>query len=245
MELPEYVRKHVLALHLAWDVCARNLRAAEKQRKEAHDKKYQTNVTFSVGDRVLLLQPGRQDKMAMPFIGPYRVVAGPDVRDRYQLRDLEGRRFNYFHVSKLKLWPDTDDLEDDYYVIEKVVDSRMHQDGQRRYRIRWRGWGKRYDTWESLDNLNEAAAAEARRFDQLQTAAEPPAAEEVRDAAPPRPRIAPALKQLRRAPSPHDTDTATSRTTQAATREAQARAKAVQQQVSRDQRVAARGHRFN
>lgn len=237
------MRKHVLALHLAWDVCARNLRAAEKQRKEMHDKKYQTNITFSVGDRVLLLQPGRQDKMAMPFIGPYRVVVGPDERDRYQLRDLEGRRFNYFHVSKLKLWPDTDDLDDDYYVVEKVVDSRACQNGKRRYRIRWRGWSKKHDTWESLDNLNEAAAAEARRFDQLQAATEPPASEDVEDAAPPHPRRAPAPKRLRRATSPQDIDTATSRAAQAATQRAQA--KAVQQQVSRDQRVAARGHRFD
>ena len=61
--LSEYVRKHILALHLAWDVCARNLEAVERQRKTLHDGKYQTNVRFGPGDRVLLLQPGRQDKM--------------------------------------------------------------------------------------------------------------------------------------------------------------------------------------
>ena len=87
----------------------------EKQRKQIHDQKYQTNISFSPGDRVLLLQPGRQDKMSMPYVGPYRVVQGPDERDRYQLRDLEGRRFNYFHVSKLKLWPDSEDIDDEYY----------------------------------------------------------------------------------------------------------------------------------
>eukprot|EP00966_Prymnesium_polylepis_P207613 4809048-Prymnesium_polylepis.1 len=61
-----------------------------------HDAKYQTNVTFKPGDRVLMLQPGRRSKMDMPYVGPYRVLWGPDERDRYA-RDLHGRRFNEFH----------------------------------------------------------------------------------------------------------------------------------------------------
>jgi hypothetical protein len=163
--VPEYVRKHLLALHLAWDVCARNLEVTEKQRKQIHDQKYQTNISFSPGDRVLLLQPGRQDKMSMPYVGPYRVVQGPDERDRYQLRDLEGRRFNYFHVSKLKLWPDSEDIDDEYYVVEKVVDAATHADGVRRYRIKWRGWAAKHNTWEELGNLNSAAREEALAWD--------------------------------------------------------------------------------
>jgi hypothetical protein len=260
--LPEYVRKHILALHLAWDVCARNLEAVERQRKAVHDAKYQTNVRFAAGDRVLLLQPGRQDKMAMPFIGPYRVVTGPDERDRYQLRDLEGRRFNHFHVSKLKLWPDTDNLDDDYYVIERIVDSRVRTDGQRQYRIRWRGWSKRYDTWETLDNLNEAAAAEARLFDQRQAVAETADDEAARaTVARPRPLRMEMTEQSQRGPTgPSRTNEATSRATRAPARAARstqaadamvgskatmAKARADEQRAARNQRVAARGHRFD
>ena len=77
----------------------------ERERKEEHDRKYQTNVVFEAGDRVLLLQPGRRSKMELPYVGPFRILWGPDERDRYALRDMEGRAFNEFHVSKLKLWP--------------------------------------------------------------------------------------------------------------------------------------------
>ena len=63
--------------------------------------------------------------MEMPYIGPYRVLWGPDERDRYALRDLHGRRFNEFHVSKLKLWPTDEEIGEDYYMVEQILDRRL------------------------------------------------------------------------------------------------------------------------
>ena len=160
-----YVKKHLLGLHLAQEACYCNLEEAERQRKERHDGKYQTGVAFGLGDRVLLLQPGRVSKMDMPYVGPFRIVQVLD-RDRYALRDMHGRRYhNEFHVSKLKLWPEDDILDDDYYVIEEIVDSRVKQDGTREWRVRWRGYGAKSDTWEALDNMNEAAREAVQEFD--------------------------------------------------------------------------------
>ena len=200
--------------------------------------------------------------MSMPFIGPYRVVTGPDERDRYQLRDLEGRRFNYFHVSKLKLWPDSDELGDDYYVVRKIVDSRVQGDGVHRYRIRWQGWSAKYDTWESVDNLNEAAVKEARRFDRLRAAAEAAEAAAARSSGEtPRerePTGIPARQQ--RASGPTGGNTATGGDAGAAGRAAQQRqtsgetaeasaeepqATALGQRDEREQRRLARQHRFD
>ena len=148
----EFVRNHLVGLHIAHDCVTRNLDAVESRRKQAHDARYNTNVKFSVGDRVLLLLPGRASKMDLPFIGPYRITDGPDEHDRYRLRDLHGRAYPNFHVSKLKLWPeqahDADGLdEDDVYIVDDVVDRRLSAAGLYEYRVRWRGYSEKWDSW--------------------------------------------------------------------------------------------------
>ncbi|KAL1499836.1 hypothetical protein AB1Y20_012521 [Prymnesium parvum] len=161
-DMDEYIKWFILGQHLVWEVVSKNLGEVEMRRREEHNSKYQTNIKFQPGDRVLLLQPGRAHKMDLPYIGPYRVVAGPDERDRYTLRDLHGRRFNEFHVSKLKLWPvEGDVLEDDYYVVEQVLDWRRRGDVLE-FLVKWRGYSQKHNTWEPIENLNDAAQEEAK-----------------------------------------------------------------------------------
>lgn len=159
----EYVRRHLFGLHLAWETVHANLDEAEARRKELYDSRHHTNVHFAPGDRVLVLQPGRSSKMDMPYVGPYRVLWGPDERDRYALRDIEGRRWNEFHVSKLKHWPLTDDLTNEYYVVEKILDVRLDdsEDGEHTFLVKWKGYNSKYNTWEPLNNLNAAAVSDA------------------------------------------------------------------------------------
>ena len=165
LSLPEFVSKHLLGLGLAWEAMQSHVQDVEERRKSEHDGKYQTNLRFSPNDRVLLLQPGRVSKMDMPYVGPYRVLQGPDERDRYVLRDLHGRRVHSeFHVSKLKHWPIDNDLGEEYYIVDSIVDAKGQGD-ERRYRVRWRGWSAEHDTWEPLSNLNELSRAEALLYD--------------------------------------------------------------------------------
>lgn len=166
----EYIKKHLVGLHLAHECLKDSLEQKEAQRKAAHDRTYQTTVRFAVNDRVLLLQPGRVSKMEMPYIGPYRIVSGPDERDRYVLRDLNGRRFNEFHVGKLKFWPLGDNIEDGYYEVDHIRDSRAARGGQREYLVRWKGYSKKYDSWQTYDDLNDAAKRDASRFDRQKAA---------------------------------------------------------------------------
>ena len=99
--------------------------------------------------------------MDMPYVGPYRILWGPDYRDRYALRDLHGRRFNEFHVSKLKYWPlEEDVLEDEYYIVEHILDWRRHGDDLE-FLVKWRGYSKKHNTWEPLRSLNAGARATA------------------------------------------------------------------------------------
>ena len=167
--LSDYVREHILALHLAWEVTCSKLEEGQLRRKEAHDGRYQTNVAFQPGDRVLVLQPGRLHKMDMPYIGPYRVLWGPDERDRYALRDVHGRRFNEFHVSKLKLWPLEDEFSDvEYYIVHDILDHRDGRlaNGEREYLIHWQGYSKAKASWEPQSNLlSETALEMAQQYD--------------------------------------------------------------------------------
>ena len=102
-----------------------HVKDVEGRRKLEHDGKYQTNLRFNPGDRVLLLQPGRVSKMDVPYVGPYRVLQGPDERDRYVLSDLHGRRIHSeFHVSKLRHWPIDNDLNEEYYIVDSIVDAK-------------------------------------------------------------------------------------------------------------------------
>ena len=156
----DYTRSQLLGLHLVWEVCQCKLKSNEQARKGEHDAKYATNVAYGPGDRVLVLQPGRVHKMEMPYVGPYRVLWGPDDRDRYALRDVHGRRFNEFHVSKLKLWPVDDEIEGEYYVVYKILDHHDTVFG-RNYLIHWQGYTKAQATWEPASNLESEAAKEA------------------------------------------------------------------------------------
>ena len=171
----EYVQRHLTTMHASWDAVQRALKDTEEKRRDAHNEKYQTNVTFDVGDLVLILQPGRRSKMDPPYRGPYRVVAGPTElgdRDRYQLTDKRGfKHHDKFHVSRLRKFPtrvdgDMEVDDEDIYEVDEIIDCRPRQDGAEgvEYRIRWKGYDEADDTWEPPENLGPRALAAAHEW---------------------------------------------------------------------------------
>ena len=68
----------------------------------------------------------------------------PKVSMRQSVRDLPGRRFNEFHVSKLKAFPRAAEEvigDDDYYVVEHILDTRERH-GRKEYLVKWRAQPK-------------------------------------------------------------------------------------------------------
>ncbi|KAI8241041.1 Chromo domain-containing protein 2 [Colletotrichum sp. SAR 10_98] len=54
---------------------------------------------------------------------------------------------------------DDDDLEADEYVVEKILDHQVGDDGLVNFRVKWEGYEKKADqTWEPEDSLKEGAA---------------------------------------------------------------------------------------
>ncbi|KAL3926454.1 MAG: hypothetical protein SGPRY_003289 [Prymnesium sp.] len=59
-------------------------------------------------------------------------------------------------------WPlEEDVLEDDYYIVEHILDLRRRQDGKLEFLVKWRGYSKKHNTWEPLEHLNAGARKDA------------------------------------------------------------------------------------
>ena len=164
-----HVRDCVSQVHLAWEITRGQVSRVEQQRKFLHDRKYRQE-SLAKGNRVLVLQAGRQTKMHMPYVGPFRIAEVLD-RDRYRLRDRQGAKHlhHIFHISRLKLFPEGAEgdveLDADYYYVDSILDRRREQDGSYRYLVKWVGFeAASENTWEPIENLNIAAMDEVEEY---------------------------------------------------------------------------------
>ncbi|KAI0877438.1 heterochromatin protein one [Hypoxylon argillaceum] len=54
---------------------------------------------------------------------------------------------------------DDEDLEEDEYIVEKILGHVLEADGTLKYKVKWEGYEKKSDqTWEEEENLRENAA---------------------------------------------------------------------------------------
>ena len=173
--MAEGLRQHFAALHLAWQCSRTDIALREREQQKLHSKRYQTNVTFAVNQRVLIRQAGRKSKMHMPYVGPFRIEAVLE-RDRYRVvgRRNAKRDHHEFHVSRLKLWPEGADDEDiyiteQYYDVDRVIGHKKGKkaDGGLLYRVRWVGYGAADDEWIAFKDMNGPCARAA--LDYLQS----------------------------------------------------------------------------
>ena len=167
--MAEGLRQHFAALHLAWQCSRTDIALREREQQKLHSKRYQTNVTFAVNQRVLIRQAGRKSKMHMPYVGTFRIEAVLE-RDRYRVvgRRNAKRDHHEFHVSRLKLWPEGADDEDiyiteQYYDVDRVIGHKKGKkaDGGLLYRVRWVGYGAADDEWIAFKDMNGPCARAA------------------------------------------------------------------------------------
>jgi hypothetical protein len=119
---------------------------------------------FSVGQYVLHYPPaGRQNKTAMTWLGPMRVVARDG--DSYILQSLIDESRLKRHVSTIKpfVYPDSGDpakiaaRDRQEYLVDSIVEHepKIPTRSTGKFLVHWAGYDSSYDTWEPYDNLRD------------------------------------------------------------------------------------------
>jgi hypothetical protein len=168
------------------------LRLEKAHQKSAFEKGKQAAHEFKVGDHVWLSSknialktPSR--KLGDLQLGPYRVSERVgDLDYRLDLPASLSRLHPVFHVDKLSPWkgndingilpppPEPVELEDGTeWEVGDIIDSQLYGTARRRkirYLVHWKGFAASDDTWEPLENLQNAKEALAEYHDRHPTA---------------------------------------------------------------------------
>jgi len=116
---------------------------------------------------------GKGQKLGPLYHGPFVITKVPsDVTVELKLGEGSRRKHAVFHVSRLKKWisgddtqfinrapadpPTALDVEDDIWIIEKLLDKRWRHNREE-VLVRWDGFGPSDDMWVpvTLDRLTE------------------------------------------------------------------------------------------
>ena len=150
--------------------CARNsMKKAQAQYKKYYDKGVNV-IDFNKGDLVYLWQPSTpregSPKLTAPWRGPFRVKERiNDYNVILTLPTVSGEETIRVHVNRLQkaneamlestplaIGPLHENLPEGYYFVDRIISERK-QDGKSEFRIRWKGYSAKHDTWEPELNL--------------------------------------------------------------------------------------------
>jgi hypothetical protein len=125
-----------------------------------------------VAVRTFVHEPGRSPKIEFPVAGPFIVVG--ETYSGYKIRSREG--IQVVHSDRVIKFPRASELPmgvegikmiqsqesppvdvtprpDDEYVVDRIVDHGVDEDGLMRVKVRWYGFTEKEDTWEPVVNL--------------------------------------------------------------------------------------------
>ncbi|KAJ9534112.1 hypothetical protein QJQ45_002108 [Haematococcus lacustris] len=147
-----------------------------QDRQERYENKRRRDVTFSVGDSVLLSTknlrnaPGKARKFLPRYVGPFKVTGRlGESAYRLELPPTMSRLHPVFHVSLLKKYtgsqgfhppPVLEWLEDaPHYEVHSLLNHRQVRFKKRmEYLVKWTGYDDTYNTLEPEANLAGQAA---------------------------------------------------------------------------------------
>ncbi|KAI1324369.1 hypothetical protein F5Y16DRAFT_381284 [Xylariaceae sp. FL0255] len=89
-----------------------------------------------------------------------RIVSDLDGADDDEMLDVVGKDEDDADDAADENGEDEDDedLDEDEYIVEKILAHNLEADGTLKYKVKWEGYEKKADqTWEDEDNLKENA----------------------------------------------------------------------------------------
>jgi hypothetical protein len=168
--------EHAEFLRKGYEEAKAALTLAQDQMAKFYDRKHCTTPKLSSGDKVWLdarnIQTDRPSrKLSHKRLGPYEVIEQVG-KVSYHLKLPSSMKVHpVFHVSLLYPHP-TDDFNqrptppppvvtpegEEEYKVDKIINSRK-VGCKVEYRVRWKGYSPKEDTWEPQENLVNAQDA--------------------------------------------------------------------------------------
>jgi hypothetical protein len=143
------------------------IRFAQERMSRYYNPKRLKGPTFERGDKVYLTRRNIKtkrpsDKLDHKRLGPFEVT--DKIGDtNYRLSLPQGMRIHpVFHISLLepahrntKIQDDIEvETEESEYEVERILDSRLSQQGTLEYLIKWEGYEHSENTWEPREHLS-------------------------------------------------------------------------------------------
>jgi transposase InsO family protein len=167
---PEDIRKHVLSLRVFLEEMHADVQVNKdaKKRKNLSSQRRTQEANFDVGDYVLLSRGlcTPAGKLAPTWTGPYRiteVISDWVYKVQHLLTneifEAHARRLRFYADSSLNVTEDIRDYVQDStmtFEIKEICDFRKGEEGDELF-IHWLGFEKDERTWESFDQIQEAA----------------------------------------------------------------------------------------
>jgi len=178
-----YASKLVQQRREAHAVADQVMREAREKAKAAREKKGKRIPNYGVGSQVWVYA-GHEAGMWEPrWKGPFTVVGIPNVYTR-ELDGLPTGEYPVVHVQRLQEYRrrdaprpaapvinrelDTEQQQQvdelihreeqeergDVYEVERIEDERVTTEGERRFLIKWKGYARKFNTWEPEENLD-------------------------------------------------------------------------------------------
>lgn len=129
----------------------------QEKRKAKFDEDHMM-LNLPMGAQVMTITHRPKGKAEAQYEGPFKVVRR-NAGGAYTLRDSDGevlQRDYAPHQLKL-ITADVyqGDNDEASYVIKKILDDRVRQDGQREYLVHWKGYTKEEATWTAYEDFND------------------------------------------------------------------------------------------
>ena len=141
---------------------AERIQNLHKIQGKSFNKNNRILPDFPIGSKVMIVNVTRKSKTEPRYEGPFTVhgrrsgSSGP-----YVLTDETGALLSRdVPPSHIKLISqETHASGDDFYEIQSIVDHKGRS-GNYKYRVRWKGYNAKDDTWEPAENFNDRTLIE-------------------------------------------------------------------------------------